>query len=172
MKCGLTSSMRAASSWETEVAAWLMTRRSFALAISRSLWKRDTHSMIILDTQEALYHGNGGESECEATEIARVISLILTVENLEKSSCDKKRRSASRKMAGGWLHSWVWRSSRVAPSSTVRNCLSMLALHTKSLSCSWALARATWKDRIPKVPLVILKLKFFSNVWYNVIHTF
>lgn len=39
MKRVLTSSIRSASSWETEVAAWLMTLRSSALAISRSLWK-------------------------------------------------------------------------------------------------------------------------------------
>lgn len=149
MKCALTSSIRAASSWETEVAAWLMTLRSFALAISRSLWKCDTHLLIILNTQEAVYHGNGEESEWEATEKAGVISLALTVKNLVKSSWDRKRRSASCKMSAGWLHSWVWRSSMLTPSSTVRNCLNMLALHTKSLSCSWAPARATWKDTIP-----------------------
>lgn len=66
MKRALTSSTRAAISRETEDAAWLMTLRSFALAISRSLWKRDTHLLIILnthDTQEALYHGNREEGE-------------------------------------------------------------------------------------------------------------
>lgn len=74
MKRALTSSIRAASSFETEDAAWLMTLRSFALAISRSLWKRDTHLLIILnkhDTQEALYHCNGEESECKAMEKQR-----------------------------------------------------------------------------------------------------
>lgn len=35
----LTSSMRTASSWETEVTAWLMTLRSPAFAIRRSLWQ-------------------------------------------------------------------------------------------------------------------------------------
>lgn len=152
MKRALTSSIRPASSLETEDAAWLMTLRSFALAISRSLWKRDTHLLIIPRHTRSSLSLQRGRRWKQSHGKAEVISLTLTVKILVKSSWDKKRRSAFCKVPAGWLHSWVCSSSKLPPSSTVRKCLSMLALHTKSLSCNWAPARATWRDTIPANP--------------------
>lgn len=146
--------MRIASSWETEVTAWLMTLRSPALAIRRSLWQEAQTNRFTDGTQCS---SSGTKQICvtanrQKTVVKKVLlfcrfpcPLIPTVKNLEKSSWERKRRSASCRMSAGRLHSWVWRSfMEASPLSTVRNCPNMLALHTKSFSCNWAPARVTW----------------------------
>lgn len=145
IRCVLTSSMRTVSSWETEVTAWLMTLRSPALAMRRSLWQERTDRQVCWWYKLYLNPFNCALVNNVLMFAGFLSPLILTVTNLVKSSWERKRRSASCRVSAGMLQSWVWRSfMEASPPSTVRNCPNMVALHTKSFSCNWAPATETW----------------------------
>lgn len=72
--------MRTASSWETEVTAWLMLLRSSALAISRSLWQEaQTH---IKHTREAA----GLSDFCSSVWLIRYREELAEVELSEEEA--------------------------------------------------------------------------------------